>query len=72
MGNTDRSIDVGFIGLGVMGAPMVSHLHKAGFRVTLNDLDQEAALRLASTLGGETRYAATPREVAQRSDVVIT
>jgi 3-hydroxyisobutyrate dehydrogenase len=63
---------VGFIGLGVMGTPMVSHLHKAGYRVTLHDLDINAGRDLASSLGKGAVCAASPREVAESSDVVIT
>ena len=32
---------IGFVGLGVMGTPMVSHLHRHGYIVTLNDLQHE-------------------------------
>ena len=48
----DKRIAVGFVSLGMMGTPMVSHLHAAGHPVTLNDLDQAAATQLANTLGG--------------------
>lgn len=63
---------VGFVGTGVMGAPMASHLHRAGCRVTLHDLDADAARRLAAKLGGEAAAVDTPRAVAEASDVVIT
>jgi len=33
------SLDIGFIGLGVMGAPMATHLARAGHRLTLHDAD---------------------------------
>lgn len=65
-------MDIGFIGLGVMGAPMATHLAKAGHRLTLLDRDVDAAQRLAATLGAPSRVAATPREVAAASEVVIT
>ena len=32
-------MDIGFIGLGVMGTPMATHLARAGHRLTLLDLD---------------------------------
>ena len=65
-------MDIGFIGLGVMGAPMATHLARAGHRLTLLDLDTAASTNLADTLGKPTRVAATPQEVAAASDVVIT
>ena len=63
-------MDIGFIGTGIMGAPMAQHLARAGHRLTLLDLDAAAAQRLADTLGA--RVARSPREVAQASEVVIT
>ena len=65
-------MDIGFIGLGVMGAPMATHLAKAGHRLVLLDRDPAAARRLADTLGAPARVAATPKEVAAASEVVIT
>lgn len=72
MNSSNKHMSVGFVGVGVMGAPMASHLHKAGYRVTVQDLDAGAAKQLAKTLGGEAISADTPREVAERSDIVIT
>jgi 3-hydroxyisobutyrate dehydrogenase len=65
-------LDIGFIGLGVMGAPMATHLARAGHRLTLLDLDTVAATQLADTLGKPARVAATPQELAQACEVVIT
>jgi len=61
---------IGFIGLGVMGAPMAGHLARAGHPLTLLDANAEIARDLASTLGATA--VATPAEVAARSDIVIT
>ena len=72
METAGESLNVGFIGLGVMGSPMATHLAHAGHRLTLNDANLEAARELARTLGGEAVAVATPREVAARSDIVIT
>lgn len=66
------SLNIGFVGLGVMGAPMAGHLARAGHTVTLLDANEKTARDLAETLGGTARAAATPREVAQASDIVIT
>jgi 3-hydroxyisobutyrate dehydrogenase-like beta-hydroxyacid dehydrogenase len=63
---------IGFIGLGVMGAPMAGHLARAGHRLTLLDADAALARTLAASLGEACRAAATPAEVAARSDIVVT
>jgi 3-hydroxyisobutyrate dehydrogenase-like beta-hydroxyacid dehydrogenase len=68
----NKRSSVGFIGLGIMGTPMVTNLHKAGYRLTVHDLNLDCARQLAKTLGSETVSADTPQEVAERSDVVIT
>ena len=61
---------IGFIGLGVMGAPMAGHLARAGHSLTLLDANADTARDLAATLGA--KAVATPAEVAARSDIVIT
>ena len=60
---------IGFIGLGLMGKPMAKNLIKAGFSLTVNSRSRAPVDELV-TLGA--RAAATPREVALASDVVIT
>ena len=62
-------MDVGFIGLGVMGGPMAQNILKGGHALTVFDLSPEAVARL--TRAGA-RAAATPREVAAASEVVVT
>jgi 3-hydroxyisobutyrate dehydrogenase len=42
---------VGFIGTGVMGAPMAANLVRKGFAVTVHDAFPERAVRLGSDLG---------------------
>jgi 3-hydroxyisobutyrate dehydrogenase len=59
---------VGFIGVGVMGAPMATHLSRAGYELALYDIDSEATRRLADAGA----VAGSPAEVAERSDIVIT
>lgn len=61
---------VGFIGLGIMGGPMVGHLSKAGRPAVVYDADP-AALQAAARLPG-VEAAASPREVAERCTVLIT
>ena len=60
---------VGVVGTGIMGAPMARNLLKAGYAVTVTNRTLTRAEGLAKD--GAT-VAKTPREVAQRSDVVIT
>ena len=60
-------LDLGFIGLGIMGAPMALHLINAGHRVhvhTRSAVRPEVAAGAASVCG-------SPREVAERADVVF-
>ena len=61
---------VGFVGLGGMGGPMASNLMKAGYGMVLHNRTREKAEKLAAE--GEGEVADTPREVAERCDVVIT
>ena len=60
---------VGFVGLGIMGQPMARNALKAGFPVTVTNrtLSRAEPLRADGASVVE-----TPREVAQRSDIVVT
>jgi 2-hydroxy-3-oxopropionate reductase len=60
---------VGFIGLGLMGRPMVLNLLKAGFPVTVWN---RTRAKTESLVAAGARAAASPREVAENSEVVIT
>jgi 3-hydroxyisobutyrate dehydrogenase len=62
---------VGFVGLGVMGRPMASHLATAGYAMTLHHAAVGRAQDVAATLAGAA-VAATPAELAARSDIVVT
>ena len=62
-------LKVGFIGLGVMGAPMALCILKGGHPLTVYDLNAEAVKRLTDA---GAKAAATPREVGAASDVVVT
>ena len=57
------NVRIGFIGLGVMGRPMVTHLAKAGHEVTLYDRVAGLAEEIAATLPGA-RVAARPAALA--------
>jgi 2-hydroxy-3-oxopropionate reductase len=60
---------IGFIGLGIMGRPMVRNLLKAGFAVTVYNRSRPAVDELAAEGAAA---ASSPRDVAAQSDVVIT
>jgi 2-hydroxy-3-oxopropionate reductase len=59
---------VGFIGLGIMGRPMASHLVKGGPEVFLHS--RSGVPEELARAGG--RACGSPREVAEAADVVIT
>ena len=60
---------VGFIGLGIMGKPMAKNLIEAGHELVVYNRTQAKAEELA---GDGATVAGSPREVAERSDVIIT
>ena len=60
---------VGFIGLGVMGAPMARNLLEAGHEVVVHSRSRGPVDELAAAGAAP---ASSPREVAERADVVIT
>ena len=62
---------IGFIGIGVMGAPMSGHLAKAGYALTLHDVIPAKAEKVAELHEG-VQVAGKPRAVAEASDIVIT
>ena len=61
---------IGFIGMGSMGKPMASCLHKAGYALTVMDINTQSANEFAATIGATT--AATGADLARQSDVIIT
>src|ERR671932_1057135 len=61
---------VGFIGLGIMGSRQAANLRRAGYELTVFNRTRERAEEWAAEHGAH--IAGTPREVAERSDVVIT
>jgi 3-hydroxyisobutyrate dehydrogenase-like beta-hydroxyacid dehydrogenase len=60
---------IGFIGLGLMGRPMVANLLKAGHPVTVWN---RTASRADDLVAQGAKLAASPREVAAASEVVFT
>lgn len=63
-------MQVGFAGLGRMGAPMARNLAASGVDLTLWNRTQDKSRALAAELGCAT--AATPRALSEASDVVVT
>ena len=64
MSNTP--LNIGFIGLGIMGAPMAGHLLAAGHQLFVRTRN-----KVPEALAGAT-VCASPKEVAERADIVFT
>jgi 3-hydroxyisobutyrate dehydrogenase len=62
-------VQIGFIGLGTMGASMAASLQKAGYNLVVNDINRAAA---EQHLGAGAAWGETPRDIAERSDVIFT
>lgn len=60
---------IGFIGLGIMGKPMVHNILKAGYRDVLVWNRSRAAVDTCVSYGAA---ASTPKEIGETCDVVIT
>jgi 3-hydroxyisobutyrate dehydrogenase len=59
----------GFVGLGHLGRHLAGSLIKAGFDVTVNDLDPQNA---SSLIEAGAAWAADPQAAAEKTDTVIT
>ena len=60
----------GWIGLGIMGSRQAANLRRAGFELTVYNRTRRTAEAWAAEHGAQ--VAASPREVAERADVVIS
>jgi 2-hydroxy-3-oxopropionate reductase len=60
---------IGFIGLGAMGKPMTQNLMKAGYPVRVLTRTRS---KIEDLLADGAVWCNTPKEIAQKSDVVIT
>ena len=60
---------LGLIGLGIMGRPMGRNLLRAGYGLIVHDVDHSA---VAALVAEGAAAAATPRQVAGATDVLIT
>jgi len=67
-------MQVGLIGLGIMGAPMARNLLRAGFDVTVATRTPGKAEKFAAENSslGNVKAAGTPAEVAAASEVIVT
>ncbi|MCO5162667.1 MAG: NAD(P)-dependent oxidoreductase [Mesorhizobium sp.] len=61
---------IGFIGLGAMGEPMVARLAAAGYALAVYDADPARTAAVAAATGA--RAAATPKDTASTSDILVT
>jgi 2-hydroxy-3-oxopropionate reductase len=64
---TDQQLSLGFIGLGIMGAPMAAHLATAGHRLFVQT---RSAVRDEVVAAGA-EVCRSAREVAERADIVF-
>jgi 3-hydroxyisobutyrate dehydrogenase len=62
-------MNVGFIGLGIMGQPMARRLLQAGFEITVYN---RTAAKAEALLAGGARWAVSPAAVAAASEIIIT
>lgn len=62
---------IGFVGVGIMGGPMAGHLARAGYAVTVHDIDRTSVEKLVDTHPGIST-ADSPKAVGTSSDIVIT
>lgn len=61
---------IGFIGLGIMGAPMATHLIKAGYELKVYNRTDRPRVQEVVDAGGV--RVASPKEAAEGSDVIIS
>jgi 3-hydroxyisobutyrate dehydrogenase-like beta-hydroxyacid dehydrogenase len=62
-------MQVGFIGLGIMGASMAANLQKAGFKLIVHDIRQESA---TPHLKAGAEWADSAKSLAAQADVIFT
>ena len=67
---TDTLPRIGFMGLGIMGAPMAGHLLAAGHSLTI--ANRSRTPRVQALLDAGATWAETPAELAAASDIIIT
>src|SRR5260370_31594088 len=65
----ETEMQIGFIGLGTMGASMAANLQKAGYALIVHDARREAAAR---HIAAGAVWVETPREIAGATEVMFT
>jgi 3-hydroxyisobutyrate dehydrogenase len=60
---------IGWVGIGVMGKSMCSHILKAGYHVSVYNRTREKAKEL---IKAGAQWCSNPKEVAENSDIVFT
>jgi len=60
---------IGFIGLGIMGAPMAKNLLDSGYEVSAYDIIEK---NLDTVIEKGAFKASSPKEVSEKSDIIIT
>lgn len=60
---------IGFIGLGIMGKPMATNLIKAGYQLTVHDVNRKPVQELVAMGAGE---SLSPKEASVSADAVFT
>ena len=64
---TTQKLKIGFIGLGIMGAPMAQHLINAGHQLFVNTIGKLPA----AIVDSNATHCTTNREVAERADIIF-
>jgi glyoxylate/succinic semialdehyde reductase len=64
-----RAMNIGFVGLGIMGSAMAANLQKAGYKLTIWN---RAADKCSQLLANGAVVAVSPKAVAETSDIVIS
>ena len=62
-------MNIGFIGLGIMGKPMAKNLLKAGYSLVVYDV---AAAPVAELVAAGATAGTSPKDVASKNDLIIT
>lgn len=65
----NKTVNIGFIGIGTMGKPMALNILRAGYALTVNDVSEQAVQELVQQ---GAQKAKSPSECARQSDIVIT
>jgi len=71
--DTTPSLQVAFLGLGVMGYPMAGHLARAGHQVTVYNRTATKSIAWCAEFQGASgsKHAETPRLAAQQADLIF-